>query len=68
MVPTTQTLLINFLQEELLIPAASIHLAIEYSEQTPSLIPVILWQYGLITLPQLDRAFDWLEHNQKMAE
>jgi hypothetical protein len=24
-------------------------------------LPMILWQYGLVTLEQLDRIFDWLE-------
>lgn len=56
-----QTKLVNFLQEELAIPAASIALAIRQSEQCPSYIPMILWQYGLVTLSQLDRIFDWLE-------
>jgi len=25
---------------------------------------MILWQYGLITLEQLDRIFDWLEQSE----
>ena len=56
-----QTKLVNFLQEELAIPASSIALAIRHSEQCPGHIPMILWQYGLVTLSQLDRIFDWLE-------
>jgi len=35
--------------------------ALRHPEQTPSLLPIILWQYGLVTLEQLDRIFDWLE-------
>jgi hypothetical protein len=27
----------------------------------PIEVPMILWQYGLVTLEQLDRIFDWLE-------
>lgn len=53
--------LINFLQEELAIPDASIALAQRQGEQDPNLLPMILWQYGLVTLEQLDRVFDWLE-------
>ncbi len=53
--------LIRFLQEELSIPPASIALAQKQSEQDPSLLPMILWQYGLVTLSQLEQVFDWWE-------
>ena len=53
--------LIRFLQEELAIPDASIALAQKQGEQDPNILPMILWQYGLVTLEQLDRVFDWLE-------
>ncbi|MBC7824883.1 MAG: DUF2949 domain-containing protein [Candidatus Parcubacteria bacterium] len=53
--------LIRFLTEELLISQASIVLALQQSEQTPSLLPMTLWNYGLVTLSQLDEIFDWLE-------
>jgi Protein of unknown function (DUF2949) len=55
------TQLINFLQDELAIPNTSISLALRQSENSASFLPMILWQYGLITLSQLDRIFDWLE-------
>ncbi len=58
---TTPSQLINFLQDDLAIPANSIATALRHSEQNPSLFPIILWQYGLVTLEQLDRIFDWLE-------
>jgi hypothetical protein len=54
--------LVRFLRDELALPQASIALAVQHSEQTPSLLPMILWQYGLITLAQLEQIFDWLEH------
>ncbi|MEH1803739.1 DUF2949 domain-containing protein [Nostoc sp.] len=53
--------LINFLLEDLAIPAAAISLALRHIEQNPSLLPMVLWQYGLITLTQLNQIFDWLE-------
>lgn len=53
--------LIGFLQSELAIPAASIAIAQRQGEQDPNLLAMILWQYGLVTLPQLERVFDWLE-------
>ncbi|MCA1992928.1 MAG: DUF2949 domain-containing protein [Coleofasciculus sp. S288] len=53
--------LLCFLQEELSLPAASIELAVRHHPDTPNLVPMILWQYGLVTLEQLDLIFDWLE-------
>jgi hypothetical protein len=53
--------LIRFLQEELAIPQASIAVALRHEEASPNLLPIILWQYGLVTLEQLDQIFDWLE-------
>lgn len=52
--------LIRFLKEELKLPKNSIKLALQHSEQIPSLLPIILLQYGLITLAQLDQIYDWL--------
>lgn len=54
--------LIKFLTEELLISQSSIAFALQHSEQTPSLLPIVLWKYGFVTLVQLDEIFDWLEH------
>jgi len=53
---------LHYLQNDLTIPAASLQLALQHPEQTPNLLPIILWQYGLVTLTQLDQIFDWLEH------
>ncbi len=53
--------LISFLQDELAIPSTSIDLAVRCQPDTPHLLPMILWQYGLVTLEQLERIFDWLE-------
>lgn len=57
---TRVTRLISFLQEELAIPEAWIALAQRQGEQDPDLLPMILWQYGLLTLSQLNQVFDWL--------
>ncbi|KAB8331316.1 DUF2949 domain-containing protein [Scytonema tolypothrichoides VB-61278] len=56
-----QAKFISFLQEDLTIPAADISLALRRVEQTPSLLPMVLWQYGLVTLTQLNQIFDWLD-------
>jgi Protein of unknown function (DUF2949) len=59
---TVQARLIQFLKEELAVPAAAIALALRHhNEQGANILPVVLWQYGLITLEQLERAFDWME-------
>ncbi len=56
--------LIDFLEETLHLSAACIALAWKQAEQTPSLVPITLWQYGLISLAQLDQIFGWLYDSQ----
>ncbi len=58
---TKLTRLISFLQSELAIPANWIALAQKQCEQDQNLLLMILWQYGLVTLLQLEQVFDWLE-------
>lgn len=53
--------LIRFLQDDLDVPKNSIALVLRRSELSASTLPMLLWQYGLIDLDQLDRIFDWLE-------
>lgn len=52
--------LLQFLQDELRVPSESIQIALRQEERAPNLFPMVLWQYGLITLEQLDKIFDWL--------
>ncbi len=59
--PSTYARLIRFLQEDLALSASSLSLALRHLEQDPGPLPMILWQYGLVTLEQLDRIYDWLE-------
>lgn len=61
---STYSRFIRFLQEDLALSAASIAIALRHREQDPGPLPMILWQYGLVTLDQLDRIFDWLETAQ----
>lgn len=61
MTPTTYSRFIRFLQEDLSLSSASLSIALRYRERDPGPLPMILWQYGLVTLDQLDRIFDWLE-------
>ncbi len=57
----THDRLIRFLREELAIPEAAIAVALRHQEAAPNLLPMILWQYGLVSLDDLSRIFDWLE-------
>jgi hypothetical protein len=68
MISPKQAQLIQFLRWELAIPASSIATALRHPEQDSGQLPMILWQYGLITLEQLDRIFDWLERFGSMME
>ncbi len=61
MTPVTYSKLIRFLQEELAISSSSLAIALRHIEQDPGPLPMILWQYGLVTLEQLDQIYDWLE-------
>ncbi|MBE9166881.1 DUF2949 domain-containing protein [Pleurocapsales cyanobacterium LEGE 06147] len=53
--------LISFLHSELAVPDDSITFASKNGEQDPNILSVILWQYGLLTLEQLEQVFNWLE-------
>ncbi|MBE9116744.1 DUF2949 domain-containing protein [Lusitaniella coriacea LEGE 07157] len=54
---------INFLQEELALPSESIKTALRQCEENIGIghLPMVLWQYGLVNLKQLDLIFEWLE-------
>lgn len=58
---TSYTKLVSFLQEELAISSSALKVAMKHVEQDPGPLPMVLWQYGLVTLEQLDRIYDWLE-------
>jgi len=50
----------NFVQREFGVSRAEILTALHH-EESASHLPLILWQYGFITIHQLDRLFNWLE-------
>jgi hypothetical protein len=53
--------LINFLQDDLAISSSSMSIALKQAEHNPGPLPMILWQYGLVTIEQLDQIYDWME-------
>lgn len=65
MQPTQQQRLIEFLEQDLAVPASAIAIGLRHQEQfaplPDNLLPMVLWQYGLITIEQLDQVFEWLE-------
>lgn len=69
MTPSTYSRFIRFLQDDLSLSPASIAMAEranqgsekqqKYIDASP--LSMTLWQYGLVTLEQLDKIFDWLK-------
>ena len=56
--------LLHFLRQDLSLPPDSLAIAERTACNTidnSNHLPIILWQYGLISLEELDRIFDWLE-------
>jgi hypothetical protein len=62
----SDTNLINFLQEQLGISNSEIAVVLRNHELDSSFLPMILWQYGLVSIKQLARIFDWLEDQDKL--
>lgn len=66
MKPAIYAKLINFLKEELALDNDSLKIVQRSIEDHPAPIPMILWQYGLVTLEELDRIYDWLHNKAKL--
>jgi hypothetical protein len=56
---TSNKRLILFLKEQLALSPAAIAMAVRLGKQDPGPLPMILWQYGLISLEQLEQILDW---------
>jgi hypothetical protein len=52
---------INFLRQNLNLSDDSVQLAIKKSQSNYGKLPIVLWQYGLVDLLELDRIYDWFE-------
>ena len=55
------TEVINFLRQELNLSDSSVQLALKQSRSDYGSLPMVLWQYGLVSLKQLDTIYDWFE-------
>lgn len=60
MLSKTQINLIKFLQEEMGVSSESIAQA-QTQLEDKTLLAMILWQEGILTLEQLEQVFNWLE-------
>jgi hypothetical protein len=58
--------LLQFLQKELALSTADIAVATRHPEFNHGPLPMLLWQYGLVDLQQLDRIFDWLAEHPEL--
>ncbi len=52
---------VNFLRHNLNLSDDSVQLALKQSQSDYGSLPIVLWQYGLVSLPELDRIYDWFE-------
>ncbi len=52
---------VQFLRDRLLLPQSSIDLALKKAPTEYNVLPIVMWQYGLVTLSQLDAIFDYFE-------
>ena len=66
MKPAIYAKFITFLKEELSLSNDSIEIVKRAVEDRPAPIPMILWQYGLVTLEELDKIYDWLHSKAKL--
>jgi Protein of unknown function (DUF2949) len=51
---------LDFLRTDIAISDKDLQLALRHPVQAPNVLPMVLWQYGLITIGQLDQIFEWL--------
>lgn len=56
-----QTPLLEDLRHKLAIPTDALKMAVKFTEASMGSLPMVLWQYGLIDLQQLDEVLDWMD-------
>lgn len=58
---TNEKKLIKFLHSEIELTNADIAVALRQRKSNNGPLPMLLWQYGLVDLEQLERILDWLD-------
>ncbi len=56
--------LLKFLEEDLDVSNASINVALKHWQKDPGPLPIVLWQYGLVTIEELDQIYEWMEKDE----
>jgi len=56
---------LQYLQDELSISHISIEQTLQSLGQDSHLLPIALWQYGVLTLNQLNQVYDWLADKRR---
>jgi hypothetical protein len=51
---------LQYLQQNLGLSEAALAIATLQQQPTTTELPIVLWNYGLITLEQLGEIFDWM--------
>lgn len=59
--------LVRYLQQELAVSDAALAIALKHRELDTNSLPMVLWQYGLVSLEQLNQVFDWLKEQTHIA-
>lgn len=66
MKPAIYAKFITFLKDELALSNDSLKIVDKAFEDMTAPVPMVLWQYGLVTLDELDRIYDWLHSKAKL--
>jgi hypothetical protein len=54
----------RFLHEEMAIKPEDLNLALHKRQRSSDPLPMLLWQYGFISLNQLQSILDWLDRQE----
>lgn len=59
----------QFLQQDLAISSNELALVLQHQkkEKFCHSLPMLLWEYGLISIQELTQVFDWLDNQTEMA-
>jgi hypothetical protein len=57
--PVPPSALVKFLRRDIGLSDDALALGLRQAVQEQAPLPVTLWRYGLISLGQLDRVYDW---------
>ncbi|MEL4897301.1 DUF2949 domain-containing protein [Crocosphaera sp. Alani8] len=57
-----QTPLLQYLRHTLAIPTDALKMAVKFTEASMGSLPMVLWQYGLIDLYELNQVLDWIDN------